>query len=263
MPFLILTQILKKMKNYTGWQDLPTRQSKQIIKELMEAKEQQMVLLLISDTGLGKSNSIKIFMQKERNHVYKIVVGASYKLHNVVDELMEKMEIEHALKPQQTYQKLKLIAEKLKVISEEGYLPMIIIDEAENLMPAVLRTLKELYDAVFEYTSIVLIGTDQILDNLLNRKHKNRVSVPQLWSRFEAGTRFITPLDKAKDFKLFFDAYIPNEKAVQDLLISKANNYRVFKNMLHPALAKAATMDKPLEEVFRYVNKISSLKKVA
>lgn len=251
------------MKNYKGWQDLPTRQSKQIIKELMEAREQQMALLLISDTGLGKSNSIKIFMQKETEHIYKIVVGASYKLHNVVDELMEQMGITNRLTPKQTYEKLKLIAARLKAISEEGYLPMIIIDEAENLMPSVLRTLKELYDAVFEFTSIVLIGTDQILDNLLNRKHKNRVSVPQLWSRFEAGMRKITPLDKAKDFELFFKQYIPNEKTVQDLLISKAENYRVFKNMLHPAMAKAATMDKPFEEVFRYVNKIPVTKKAA
>lgn len=253
------------MKKYTGWQDIATRQSRQIINELVDAKEQQKALLLISDTGLGKTNSIEIFMRKMGDATYCITVGASYKLHHVVNAIMEQLNIvNHRLKPLETYEKLKLIAAKLKEIQKEGRLPMIILDEAENLLPSILKMLKELYDAIYKYCSIVLIGTDQILDSMLNRRNKNRQSVPQLWSRFEAGCRYISPLEKGKDFKAFFDLYIPDEAGIQALLIEKCNNYRVLYNYLHPVLVKADKTGKPVtEELFRLVNKIHPKLKIA
>lgn len=250
------------MKDYNGWKDLQTRQSKEILSELVEAKEQQKALLLIANTGLGKTNSIKIFVSKMQKHTWCITVGDSYKLIDVVDAILDAMGIEYReIKHAFVKRKLELITSYLKELQSNNNTPMIILDEAENLKPSVLKMIKELYDAVHEYSSIVLIGTEQILDSILNRKHKNRQSVPQLWRRFKAGTRYISILNKAKDFKPFFDMYLPGETGLQGLLISLCENYGELHDYLDPALRYSAKTNKPLtEEMFRLLHKIPASK---
>lgn len=251
------------MKKYTGWQVLATRQSKEILTELIEAKESQKALLLISNTGLGKSHTIKLFKKQNPAHTYVITVGNSYKLHDVVNEIVSILGISdrYNSRTHHVREKLNSIAEKLQYIQAQGGAPMIILDEAENLMPATLKMLKELYDAVIEYCSVVLIGTEQILDSMLNRKHKNRQSVPQLWRRFKAGTRYISALNKQRDFKQFFDLYIPGDAALQALLIELCENYGELHDYLEPALRRADKKQQPLtEELFRLVHKLPAPK---
>jgi DNA transposition AAA+ family ATPase len=246
------------MKNYQGWKDLQTRQSKEILSELMEASEEARALLLISATGLGKSNTIKLFMNRKPKFTYCITVGASFKLINIVDALLDEMGIEYGhLRNHLVHKKLNLISGYLKSLPASNTVPTIIIDEAENLQPSVLKMIKELYDAIHSHASIVLIGTEQILDAILNRKHKNRQSVPQLWRRFKAGTRYISPLKKDRDFKQFFDLYIPGNIALQALLISLCNNYGELHDYLDPVLARASKQGKePSEELCRLLHKI-------
>jgi DNA transposition AAA+ family ATPase len=247
-----------KPTDYNGWQDMQTLQFKEIMSELTDAKEEQRAKLIISDTGCGKSNTIKMFKRKFSEHTYVITVGDSYKLVDIVDELMSLLRIDFAAKSKNhIHRKLKAIAVKLREVYEMGGKPMIILDEAENTKPAVLKTIKELYDAVIDYCSIVLIGTDQILDSLLNRKHKNRMSVPQLWRRFKAGTRYVNQINKARDFKPFFDKYIPGNIGVQDILLEKCENYGELHDYLHPVLIDCGKKNRPLtEEVFRFYHKI-------
>jgi hypothetical protein len=51
------------MKKYNGWQDVKTLQTKEILDELIEAKDHQAAKLIISDTGLGKTHTLKLFRQ--------------------------------------------------------------------------------------------------------------------------------------------------------------------------------------------------------
>lgn len=245
------------MKPYNGWKDLQTKQSKEILTELMEASEHQKALLLISNTGLGKTNTIKLFMKSKPRYTYCITVGDSFKLIDVVDAILDEMGINHDfLKQQFVKKKIRLIVGKLKEI-ESDVVPIIIIDEAENLKPSVLKMIKELYDAVHDYASLVLIGTEQILDSILNRKNKNRQSVPQLWRRFKAGTRYISPLNKTKDFKPFFELYIPGDAALQALITSLSENYGELHDYLDPLLIKANKQGKEAtEDLFRHIHKI-------
>jgi DNA transposition AAA+ family ATPase len=246
---------------------MPTKQTKEILSELMEGKEQQKALLLISDTGLGKTNAIELFMQQHKNNTYCITVGDSFKLIDVIDAIVEALGMDvnriydYRTNKYEVKRKLTLITNKLKELKTDGCKPIIILDEAENLKPSVLKMIKELYDAVIKYTSIVLIGTDQILDIMLNRKSKHRQSVPQLYRRFKAGIRYISPLVKQRDFKMFFDEYIPDNMQLQYALTAMCDNYGELHDYLHPALLKASQMSKVLSlDTFRLIHKISNLK---
>ena len=193
-------------KQYAGWENIQTIQSKEILSELLDAKEFQRAKLLISDTGLGKTNSIEMFKRAKPVHTYVITVGDSFKLVHIVDAILKMLGVEGpknewraGMAKMMINEKLELISEKLATIGNKNGKPVIILDEAENVKPSALKMVKELYDGIHKNCSIVLIGTDQILDSILNRKSKNRQSVPQLWRRFKAGTRYITTLNKARE----------------------------------------------------------------
>jgi len=258
---------MAKSQNY--WQDIQTLQSKEIISELIEAKENRRALLIISDTGLGKTNSIKIFAKKMPRNTYVITVGDSFKLEDIVNEIIASLGMEIPERRERFgYRavgikiKLDQIKKKIGEIVEGGGEPIIILDEAENLKPSVLKMIKELYDAIIDDCSIVMIGTDQIMDAILNRKHKNRQSVPQLYRRFKAGIRYVSPINKARDFVPFFKTYIPNETGLQDLLMQCCENFGELHDYLEPLLRYADKNSKPVtEELFRLIHKMPKLKR--
>jgi DNA transposition AAA+ family ATPase len=245
-------------KQYTGWVNLQTIQSKEILSELIDAKDHQIAKLLISDTGLGKTNTIQMFQQGKPQHTYVITVGDSFKLIHVVDEIVKALGIANWDDRTTIYEKIRLIQRKLDTFKQDKKCkPIIILDEAENLKPQVLKMIKELYDAIHTYCSIVLIGTEQILDSILNRKNKNRQSVPQLWRRFKAGTRCITPLNKARDFAPFYNQYIPEQRDMQDMLNELCENYGELHDYLEPFLRWSSDNSKPVnEQNFRLFHKI-------
>ena len=250
------------MSKYIGWQNFPTIQFKEIINELVEAKEEQKNLMIIADTGLGKSNAIKAFQNKNPKHTYVFTLGDSYNLMTLLNEVLSVFGLNTHLWKNAKHKSLRQISTRLNELADQGAKPILILDEAENARIPVLKAVKELYDAVSGKCAIVLIGTTQLITQL-NKKATGQ-SIPQLRRRFKAGTRFITPFNKAKDMKLFFDAYIPNQPDIQDLLIRLCDNYGELHDYLDTFLRKCNTKNQqPTEELFRLYHKISKHPKSA
>lgn len=238
------------------WAFLPTIQSKEILSELMEAKEEPMAKMIIASTGLGKTNAIKTFQAKNK-HVFVITLGSSYNLQTLLHEIAYATDTEIFTGKNSRHSQLKAIAARFNELEDCN--PVLLLDEFENATMPVLKSIKQLYDAIADSTSIVLIGTEQLLYQL-EKKSVNQ-SIPQLRRRFRAGTRIITPIKKARDFKLFFDKYIPSNKDVQDLLLELADNYGELCDFLYPALQSADKKGKQLTgEYFRFYHKIPNLK---
>jgi len=243
------------MKTYTGWQDIPTLQSKEIISELMECKDHCRAAMIISETGLGKTNAIRLFKLAKPKHTYVITVGDTYTLTSMLQELMEKLGLVVYGGKNSKYICLRDISKKLNELGQQGETPLIIIDEAENSKINMLKACKQLYDAVIQNCSIVLIGTNQLI-TVMNKKSESQ-SIPQLRRRFKAGTRYISPINKARDFKPFFDLYIPGELDLQDLLMYCCDNYGELHDYLDPVLRYAAGKNESItEKLFRFFHKL-------
>ena len=222
------------MKKYNGWQNFATIQFKEIISELVDAKEESKAIMLIAGTGLGKTNAIKKFKEKNPKHTYVITLGQSYSLITLLNEIQRALGIKEYHGKNSRHIILRDIISKLVEIGQQGGHPIIALDEAENASVNVLKAIKQLYDGVIEYCSIVLIGTDQLIA-ALNKKSSGQ-SIPQLNRRFKAGTRFVTEFNKAKDMKPFFDQHIPHDHNLQDLLIELCDNYGELHDYLDPFL---------------------------
>lgn len=245
------------MAKYKTWQNnMPTFQSKEIISELSNSKKNCRACLIISDTGGGKTNSVKLFKKQNPEHTYVVTVGQTYKLADVVDELMKEFGIYRSMSKNMLHRKLQYMQEYLQDVKKNGGKPIIIIDEAENLKFTVLKVVKQLYDAIIDYCSITMIGTDSIIYTMTSRTRAG-YGLPQLYRRFKAGIRYISEINKARDFKPFFDLYLPGNKDVQDILLQLCENYGELHDYLSPVLDFCNETGKELDAVlFRHYHKL-------
>ena len=226
------------------WGTVQTRQLLELIPLLIAAKDDAKVNVLISGTGLGKTYIVSQFMQKNPTHTYKITVSSVHKLPDILRELLHRLSIHTHGNSKAS--KLAAIIDKLKELHRNGHKPMIIIDEAENLELPVLKMLKGLYDGIIGLSSLVLIGTSQLIDNLDKLRHKNKAGMPQFYRRIKAGIRQI---NTKVDFAPFYTKHAI-EKPLQKLLNGMCDNYGELADYLQPALKEAARIKQPLTENF-------------
>lgn len=247
------------MSKYNGWKNLPTIQFKEIISELEAAKDEQKNVMLIADTGLGKTNTIELFKTKRNRHTYVVTLGDTYNLMALLIDVQEMLGVKISRGKNEKHGAFKKIAERLKEFADAGDKPVIILDEAENAKMPTLKAIKQLYDAIKGKCGIVLIGTEQLIFNL--NKKSNGQSIPQLRRRFKAGTRFISSFNKQKDMRPFFNEFIPDQPDLQDLLIELCDNYGELNDYLDPFLRYCDRTGKPVSaDLFRAYHKIPNRK---
>lgn len=242
---------------YNGWDDLPTLQSKEILANLMDAKQDIRALRIIAETGLGKSNTIRLFKKAKPKHTYTITIGYSYSLNFLLDEMMRLLGCYKYHGRNSKHLRFRAIIDAVKAITEAGKdIPLFIFDEGENSTYSMLKSYKEIYDNTISHCSLVLIGTPDLV-NMMDIRRRTGQSIPQLTRRFKAGTRFISGFDKARDMKPFFDKYIPGLHDLQDLLISLCDNYGELRDYLDPFLTHCSRTGKePNVTLFRLYHKI-------
>ena len=235
-----------------------TRQFTEIISALDDAKQNGKSKIIIGFTGAGKSFAIDKFENKYPSHTFRITVSSLYKLPDMINELADKLSIDTGtINSKRVYEySLKLrhdkIIEKIKDIKRNGGKPIIILDEGENMEISLLKATKALFDGISDHCPIVIIGTEQLLTKLLNLKKRNRDAVPQLYRRFKAGRKDISPI--TTDDKINFIKPYVKEAGLQKLLCALSENYGELNDYLEPALREADDMEQPLtEELFRII----------
>lgn len=254
---------MKQSNQKQFWHVEPTIQFLEIIRTLEVCKKKGTTSLLIAPTGNCKTFSIDKFCEKNPEHTYRITINNLYKLRDLISELAEMTGVNEVRVTKNIGKGHKLtmdsIVKQLRNIKADGGKPIIIIDEGENMELALLKVMKGLYDRLKDHCAIVLIGTHRLLGRMLNINERGgsmrqREALPELYRRFKAYHKTITPIDKKRDFKPFFSKYIPGEKALQTLLIDLCENYGELHDYLVPALEEADAEGKPLtEDYFRTI----------
>lgn len=244
----------------TYWETMPTRQFSIQLNAIKTAKETGKTAMIIGGTGIGKTKNTDVFCNKMPLHTYRITVSSLYKLVDIINELVEKLGIDAASIGTMQVKSLKYrvdkIVAKLIEIKRTGGNPVIIFDEGENMEMSVLKMLKGLYDALKDACAIVVIGTEQLLNKLLNLRKRNRDAIPQLYRRFKAGMVMLPPINKEIDYKPFFERF-DVEPGLRRLLVSLCDNYGELNDYLEPALREADRLGQPLTEtLFRTIHNL-------
>lgn len=221
------------------WQVRKTPQLVSSIAILTEAKTFGYTRIIIGETGWGKTHAISLFAHKNPADVFVITVGSSDNLSDLLNKIIESLKITSG---KTKSKKIRDIAKKLKALRNEGFEPQIIFDEAEYMKQPALCAMKELYDALNKYCSIILIGTSQLTTNLDSLRRRNKNGIPQFYRRIKFGIRTLPTLDRS--FKLFLNDI--KDKELIKFLRSNCDNYGELHDVLVPCLREADRLEQTI-----------------
>lgn len=237
--FLTLAEYVgyKLRKEY--WHMQETDQLYSVLSNLQQAKDYGEATVIIGETGSGKSYTSKIFASKFPHDTFIVTAGSSDSLSDILDKIMEVLILPVG---QRKSVKIRSIAYRLKTLKNQGYKPQLIIDEAEYMKQPALCAFKELYDNLHTHCSLVLIGTDQLTENIEKLKNRNKSGIPQFYRRIKFGIRILPAIDRT--FKDFTGGII--SKDVKNFIQTYCCNYGEVHDMLVPALREADKENEPL-----------------
>lgn len=231
---------LKLTKTY--WELKPTKQLTMSLAVLKDGKEYGETNIIIGETGSGKTQSLKVFARKNPTDTFVITVGSTDNLADLIDKIIDKLKITTG---KTKSKKLRDISKKLKNMQADGYKPQIIFDEAEYMKQPALCSIKELYDHLHQHCSIVLVGTDQLIENIDRLRKRNKPGIPQFYRRVKFGIRQLPAVDRS--FTLFTEDL---DEEVVKFLRKICDNYGELHDVLVPVRRESERTGEPITEEF-------------
>lgn len=235
----------------TYWETKPTNQLVSLIANLQDAKDYGATNVITGDTGGGKTFGIHAFLRKNPADTFIVTVGSTDNLGDLIDKVIDQLKITTG---KTKSKKLRDIAKKLRGLKENGLSPQLIFDEAEYMKQPALASMKELYDHLNKHCSIILIGTEQLIDNINTLRKKNKPGIPQFYRRIKFGIRKLPPVDRS--YRLFLQD-IDND--VKRFLRSICDNYGELHDVLVPVRREAERTGEVITEAF--IRKVLNLPK--
>ncbi len=239
--FYALAELCGYSIEKTYWETQPTPQTIAILANLKEAKEQGITNVFYGETGSGKTHTIQLFASKNPHDTFVVKVGSTDNLINILEKIEDQLKIIHS---KGKSGKLRNISKNLRELKSRGYTPQLILDESELMRLPALNMIKDLYDNLQFYCSIVLMGTDQLRENIDKLLKRNKVGIPQLYRRIKFGIRIIPNIDRS--YSIFIQEI--EDKNLRKFVQKHCDNYGELHDCLVPAMREADRTKAPLTE---------------
>lgn len=227
----------------TFWKPVITNQMTAMLSILEDSKKHGLTNAIIGETGSGKTYISSLFASKNPIDTFIIKVGSSDNLSDLIDKILDKAKIPYAKTKSKNITAIIKFFQKQKF---EGLEPQLIFDECEYMKLPALGTMKEFTDDLKGHCSIVLIGTDELIDNLDKLRKRKKAGMRQFYRRIKFGIRILPNIDKK------FTGFLDNveDRALKNFLQRNCENYGELHDALVPALREAHRTGEPLTESF-------------
>ncbi|ELM3649617.1 ATP-binding protein [Flavobacterium psychrophilum] len=232
---------LQLTKSY--WNPVATNQMSAMLAILEDSKEHGLTNVVIGETGCGKTYTSSLFAKSNPHDSFIIKVGSSDNLSDLIDKILEKAKIPYAKTKSKNINGIVKFMQKQKF---DGQKPQLIFDECEYMRQPTLGMMKEFYDDLSGHCSIVLIGTDELIDNLDKLRKRKKAGMRQFYRRIKFGIRVLPTIDKT--FKGFLNTI--EDKPLKTFLQRNCENYGELHDVLVPAMREADRTGEPLTEQF-------------
>lgn len=151
---------------------------KETINRLNYIKEIKGVCLITGHTGYGKTFSIRYFINKLSQDLYKVIYISATNEMTVFDfykALCDQLYLDTgACYRAEIYQKIQ--NEFKRLVKKERVQPIVIIDDAHVLKREIINNFKVFYDFDMDsvdYVSLIIVGQVEIKDILMKNIHEN------------------------------------------------------------------------------------------
>lgn len=227
----------------TFWKPVVTNQMTAMLAILEDSKKHGLTNAIIGETGSGKTYVSALFAAKHPIDTFIIKVGSTDNLSDLIDKILDKAKIPHEKTKSKNITAIIKFFQKQKF---DGLESQLIFDECEYMKLPALGTMKELTDELKGHCSIVLVGTDELLDNLDKLRKRKKAGMRQFYRRIKFGIRILPNIDKT--FQGFLNDV--EDRALRSFLQRNCENYGELHDALVPALREADRTGEPLTEQF-------------
>lgn len=239
----------------SAWTVINTPQAQRVLATLQDAKDLGLTNVIIGETGSGKTFITDIFRKNNPVDVYMVTVGSQDTIRDLIEKIMDSLKLQSPVKTKSG--KIQEIVRFFKKQKLSGMKPMLIIDECEYLRQPALCSIKEFFDNLKGTAALIMIGTDQLINNIEKLRRRNKDGIPQLYRRIKFGIRVLTPIDKS--YRMFISQYNITDRQIIRFLQSFCDNYGELHDVLMPAMREAERSGEKLtEELIRTVLNIPS-----
>lgn len=183
--------------NAKEWQFAETTNSTDILENLLDAKQDSLVLTFIGHAGAGKSATTKKFAEENKN-VFRIECGQYWDRNYFLAEILAQMLVTD-YEPKVSSM-MRAIVENLKKLDK----PQLIIDEVDKLDDKVLLFLITFFNELFTHCSIIILATHFLKKRIDDGVRLRKKGYEEIKSRY--GTYIELEATSANDVKLICEA---------------------------------------------------------
>lgn len=183
--------------NAKEWQFVETTNSTDILENLLDAKQDSLVLTFIGHAGAGKSATTKKFASENKN-VFRIECGQYWDRNYFLAEILSQMLVTD-YEPKVSSM-MRAIVENLKKLDK----PQLIIDEVDKLDDKVLLFLITFFNELFTHCSIIILATHFLKKRIDDGVRLRKKGYEEIKSRY--GTYIELEATSANDVKLICEA---------------------------------------------------------
>lgn len=225
------------------WKIRNTPQMLETLAILQDARENAVTRVVIGETGCGKSQTLALFKKKNPADVFVVVVGSEDTLNDLINKVCRTLKV--PVKGSKS-SRIREVARALIALKENGRKPTLVFDETEYMRTAALCSIKEFFDYLLKKASIVLIGTQQLVDNIEKLRKRDAKGIPQLYRRIKFGYRYLRPINR--NFTDFLEDI--KDKRLRSWLQDNCANYGELHDVLVPCFKESERLERPLDLKF-------------
>jgi DNA transposition AAA+ family ATPase len=225
------------------WKIRNTPQMLETLAILQDARENAVTRVVIGETGCGKSNTLALFKKKNPADVFIVVVGSEDTLNDLINKVCRALKV--PVRGSKS-SRIREVSRALIALKENGRKPTLVFDETEYMRTAALCSIKEFFDYLLKKAAIVLIGTQQLVDNIEKLRKRDAKGIPQLYRRIKFGYRYLRPINR--NFTDFLEDI--KDKRLRDWLQDNCANYGELHDVLVPCFKESERLEHPLDLKF-------------
>lgn len=211
---------------YKSWSVVTTTSNTKMVMSLCQLTRRfPQAFGIISEPGLGKSESLKAYAHKHKNVVY-LECAIYWTKKTFLQELLR------GLGESEENAGIPIMVQSVIECLKRQEKPLIIIDECDKLKDGVIDMFNALYNATLNHTGWILSGAPYLEKRIEKGRRLNKQSYKEIFSRIGREyhrLRDLTP----KDIRLICEANgLDDAEQVQYIINNCHNDLRRLKNLV-------------------------------
>ena len=203
------------------WTAISTANFETIQNKCFEARSKKRMIAIVGFAGSGKTFALRSYYSNNSN-TYLVTCSRSMRTKQFLGEILKSLGVSMLASD---YEMKNRIVDELN----KKNAPLLIIDEASKLSASALMYMQDIWDGIEDTGGIILAGVDYLLTNLKKASDKNKIGMPELYSRISQWQTLIEP-SKAEINSLCQHNGVQNKEVIKALY--RLGNFRLVRNAI-------------------------------